>query len=185
MKNNKLVKAIFLDRDGTIIKDKGDIATPAQVELYPFAAPALRQLQQAGFLLFIITNQSGIAKKVITEQEVNRVNHYLVDLLKKKGVNIESVYYCPHEKEDQCKCRKPSPYFIYQARQAYGLSLLHCFVVGDHPSDMLLANNSGTTGIYVLTGHGKKHQDEIPEGIKVCKDLKYAARFILENKEEY
>ena len=152
--------AVFLDRDGTLIRDKGYISRISQVELYPYTIRSLRKLQK-GFLLFIVTNQSGISKGVTALEDVNTVNAHLLKILKKSGIVITELYMCPHDKTDGCKCRKPGTYFVDKARRKYKLDLASSFVIGDHPSDVMLAVNSGAKGIFVLTGHGRHHREEV------------------------
>ena len=102
--------AIFLDRDGTIINDFGYLKNPQEVEFFPETFTSLLRLQER-FLLFIITNQSGISKGITTANEVRLVNDYLVETLKSKGIIIKQVFCCPHSSEDNCTCKKPKPYF--------------------------------------------------------------------------
>jgi len=161
-----LQKAVFLDRDGTIIEDNGYLSHPSQVVFFDDTFEALRRLQK-DFMLFIITNQQGIGNGVLTPQEVEGVNLYIVDLLKKSGIHITDVYVCPHTKDDRCICRKPKPYFLHKAEREHGINLKHSFVVGDHPSDIELALNVGARGIFVLTGHGRKHVWEIDDNAVV------------------
>lgn len=169
--------AIFLDRDGTIIKDAGYIKNPQDVEFFNESFSALLKLQER-FLLFIITNQSGIAKGFTTEEEVNQVNVYVVETLKSKGINIEYVYCCPHADEDNCKCKKPKPYFIYQAEKLFQLDLKNSYIIGDHPSDAQCGINAGITPIYLLTGHGEKHRHELSHDIIICDNILEAANII-------
>jgi D-glycero-D-manno-heptose 1,7-bisphosphate phosphatase len=171
-------RAIFLDRDGTIIKDNGYIGDIMQVTFFPFTFYALRKIQQL-FTLFIVTNQAGIAKGIVTKDEVASVNSYIVKVLSHNGIKIEAVYCCPHKKEDNCQCRKPKPYFLEQAISEYRIDRSKSFVVGDHPCDILLAKNAGMQGIYVLTGHGKKHKNEIDNYAIVKKNLQYAIDYII------
>jgi D-glycero-D-manno-heptose 1,7-bisphosphate phosphatase len=176
--------AIFLDRDGTIIKDKGYIKNINQIELYPFTIKSLKKLQKE-FLLFIVTNQSGISKGLMSQQEVDAMHSHLKKLFRKNGVSIQKIYSCPHDKNDGCKCRKPKKYFIDQAVKKYNLDISSSFVIGDHPSDIELAINVGAHGIFVLTGHGKSHKDEIIKfnnhKVFVCKSLYYATIIISTN----
>ena len=153
-------KAVFLDRDGTIIEDNGYLANPSQVVFFEDTFDALRQLQTE-YMLFIITNQQGIKEGVLTAEEVDCVNQYVVDSLKNADINITAVYVCPHTKADNCMCRKPNPYFLHKAKKDYHLNLEHSFVLGDHPSDIQLAINAKANGIYVLTGHGKEHLSDL------------------------
>lgn len=165
--------AIFLDRDGTIIEDMGDIKQLAEVQFYPFTFKALDLLQEH-FLLFIITNQSGIAKGIVTVKEVEEVNNHILNTLKKQGIAIYDSFCCPHKSEDNCECKKPKTYFIEKARQLYNIDLNQSFIIGDHPSDVQCGINAGITPIYVLTGHGEKHKKEII----VCNNILEAAKYL-------
>lgn len=155
--------AVFLDRDGTVILDKGDLGEPDQVEFLPGAIDALRALQSR-FLLFIVTNQSGVAAGRLTLDQVNRVNAQVVERLAQAGVRIEAVFTCPHTRAQGCDCIKPKPHFLRIAERSHQLDLPRSFTIGDHPHDVEFAQAVGATGIYVLTGHGKKHRAALGEG---------------------
>lgn len=174
--------AVFLDRDGTIIKDVGYINNPQDVEFFEESFSALLKLQKR-FILFIITSQSGISKGFTTETEVKLVNEYVVETLKSKGVYIEYVYCCPHSNEDNCICKKPKPYFIHQAEKQYQLDLNNSYIIGDHPSDSECGINAGITPIYLLTGHGEKHRHELNNDVMICKNILEAANII--NKKNF
>lgn len=169
--------AIFLDRDGTIIEDMGDIKQASEVQFYPFTFKALDLLQEH-FLLFIITNQSGIAKGIVTVKEVEDVNNHILNTLKKQGIAIYDSFCCPHKSEDNCECKKPKTYFIEKARQLYNIDLNQSFIIGDHPSDVQCGINAGITPIYVLTGHGEKHKNEIKKETIVCNNILEAAKYL-------
>lgn len=171
-------KALFLDRDGTIIEDRGNLGSPSQVAFFNETFSALRQAAH-DYLLFIITNQQCIAEGAVSRQQVDQVNRHVVQVLKKEGVPIREVYVCPHTKEDMCGCRKPRPYFLHKARQDYQLDLSSSFVVGDHPSDVLCATSAGAQGIYVLTGHGKKHRPELAPNTLIVQGIDDAIAYIL------
>ena len=177
--------AIFLDRDGTIIRDKGNIGEISQVEFYNYTFDCLRKLQEK-FLLFIITNQPGIAKGNVSREQVEKVNLYVLNILKENGIEIKAIYCCPHQKSDNCKCRKPKTYFLEKAQKENLLDLKKSYVIGDHPSDVELAFNSEANGIYVLSGHGKKHYKELSENIKhkimIKQNLELAAKEILKQR---
>lgn len=170
--------AVFLDRDGTLIEDAGFLRGVAQVEFYPQTFRALRRLN--GFVLFIVTNQSGIAKGHILAEEAHTVNDFVVRSLAEEGSRIEAVYCCPHQRSDGCACMKPSPHFLRIAASEYEIDLTRSFVVGDHPSDVELAHAVGAKGIYVLTGHGQKHHAELQVPATVVADIAAAADAILE-----
>ncbi|MCX6985325.1 MAG: HAD-IIIA family hydrolase, partial [Lentisphaerae bacterium] len=171
-------KAIFLDRDGTVIEDRGHLKNPEQVLFYPFTFEALKLLQK-DFLLFIVTNQSGIAKGLLGKEDVEKVNLHVLDALEENGIKITKVYYCPHNREDECKCIKPKPYFLKKAAEKYGIDLANSYVIGDHPHDVECGLNAGASGIFVLTGHGSKHLDEVKEGWSVAANLLEAAEIII------
>lgn len=174
--------AIFLDRDGTIIQDVGYITDIKQVEFYPFSFTSLRALSKH-FQLFIVTNQTGIAKGFQTEEEVLTVNAYIESVLLQEGIVIEQTYCCPHAREDNCNCRKPSPYFINDAASQFDIDISESFMIGDHPSDVECGLNAGVTPIYVLSGHGEKHQQELKQSVIICHDLEDATASILSQTE--
>ena len=170
--------AIFFDRDGTQIDDKGYLTQISQVEFYPETFLALELLKDK-FDFFIITNQSGIGKGICTPEEVDAVNQFVVDELAKKGFIIRELYSCPHKTEDNCQCKKPSPWFIEQAIAKYNIDTQNSWIIGDHASDLDCGKNAGIRSVYVLTGHGEKHLPEIDAEYPVCKNILEAVRFIL------
>jgi len=169
--------ALFLDRDGTIIEDRGHLRSPSEVVFFADTVPALARLREH-FRFFIVTHHSGIAGGLVTAEEAARVNDYVVEELRKHGIVISDVYCCPHLREDRCACIKPNPYFLRQAAERYNLHLAASFVIGDHPHDVVLAENAGGAGIYVLTGHGVKHRREIPAFKAVVPGIHEAADWI-------
>ena len=178
-KESRLRPAVFLDRDGTIIEDHGDLHDPSQVEFFEDTIPALRRL--AGrFTLFIVTNQSGVAKGTISARDVERVNAHVLSRLAEAGIGIAATYVCPHERRDGCLCMKPNPFFLHKAETEHGIDLQRSFVIGDHPHDVEFAKAGGATGIYVLTGHGLKHLEGVAEGTAIAAGIHEAVEFILE-----
>ncbi len=173
-------KAVFLDRDGTIIEDKGHLSSPGEVRFYQNTVEALMMLQ-ANFELFIVTNQSGISNDIITMEDVENINSHILAHLEKSGIRIRDVFVCPHNREEGCDCIKPKPYFANLAATAYDISLKDSFSVGDHPHDMEFGINAGGSGLFVLTGHGSKHHDVINDKSLIFKDILEAAKYILES----
>lgn len=176
----RLRPAVFLDRDGTVIEDRGVLAEPSDVVFYPDAVDALKRLQDR-FLLFLVTNQPGVARGAITLDHVDRVNARVLAYLGEHGVSITAVYVCPHEREDGCRCIKPNPYFLQKAAREYGVDLKRSFTVGDHPHDVEFARAVGARGVYVRTGHGEKHLPELPAGEIVVSGIGEAVDWILAN----
>jgi D-glycero-D-manno-heptose 1,7-bisphosphate phosphatase len=170
--------AIFLDRDGTVIEENGYIDNALNVEFFPYTFKSLELLQKH-FLIFIITNQSGISKRLISETDVQEVNRYITETLKTNGITIIDTFYCPHKNEDNCICMKPKPYFINKAAQLYNVDLSESFIIGDHPSDIECGINAGVTPIYLLSGHGRKHLDELTFNSKICNNLLDASKYII------
>ncbi len=171
---------VFLDRDGTIIEDRGHIRDTSDVVLYKGAVQALGKLQEH-FRLFIVTNQTGVAKGEITIEDVDRINSYLTSLLAESGIAIVQTYVCPHARGDGCKCIKPKPWFLNKAAKDHGIDLKRSFAIGDHPHDVELAANAGAKGIYLLCGHGRKHRRELDMKVPIVPGIQQAAELILES----
>jgi D-glycero-D-manno-heptose 1,7-bisphosphate phosphatase len=171
--------AVFLDRDGTLIEDRGHLAQPQDVVFYPDTVEALKRLQEH-FLLFIVTNQPWVARGILTLEQVNRVNAHVVSYLAERGVTITAVYVCPHERTDGCLCIKPNAYFLQKAAAEHGVDLRRSFTVGDHPHDVDFARSVGARGIYVCTGHGSTHVGDLSPDEVVVAGIGEAAEKILE-----
>jgi D-glycero-D-manno-heptose 1,7-bisphosphate phosphatase len=184
--------AAFLDRDGTIIEDLGYLGDPAGVRFIPGALEALRALQRAGFRLVLVTNQAGVARGLISEADVRRVNDRLRGLLAEAGVDLDGVYYCPHHPEygppeyrRDCECRKPKPGMVRQALRDLGLDPSLSVIIGDHASDAALARVfPGMQGILLRTGHGAQEWEKIQRGAlpvpdHVAEDLPAAVDWLL------
>ncbi len=175
---NEKKAAVFLDRDGTIIEDNGHLYDVSQVDFFEDTIDSLVRLQKY-FDLFIITNQSGVSKGLITIEQVDYINCHVSGYLGDAGIRIVETYVCPHQKQDQCCCMKPKPYFLFEAAKKYGINLEDSFVIGDHPHDVELAKQVHAKGVYLLTGHGEKHRDELAEGVMIVEGIKQAADLIL------
>ncbi len=170
--------AVFLDRDGTVIEDRGVLAEPSDVVFFPDTVDALKRLQDR-FLLFLVTNQPGVARGAITLDHVDRVNARVLSDLAEHGVTITAVYVCPHQRSDGCSCSKPNPYFLHKAAEEHAVDLRRSFTVGDHPHDVEFARAVGARGVYVRTGHGEKHLSDLPAGEIVVSGIGEAADWIL------
>ncbi|MBN1600756.1 MAG: HAD-IIIA family hydrolase [Chitinispirillaceae bacterium] len=171
--------AIFLDLNGTLIDDSNEsITEPVTVKSFlPGVIYALKRLQNAG-LLFIITNQSGVGLGLISKEDADRLVLGVNKVLESMEIKITEIFTCRHARRDLCECIKPKPYFLLKAQQKYGIDLSCSFVIGDHPHDIELACNAGCKGIYVLTGHGKKHRNEVKIPCLMFNDLQDAAEYI-------
>lgn len=150
-------RAVFLDRDGTIIEDMDYLGDPAQARLLPGAAEGITRLNQTGFLAIVVTNQSGIARGVLSVDQYHAVEHQVGLLLEREGARLDAHYFCPHlpEVTGPCDCRKPGSLLYRQAAERFGIDLTRSWWVGDRLRDLLPAESFRGHGILVLTGAGK------------------------------
>jgi D-glycero-D-manno-heptose 1,7-bisphosphate phosphatase len=176
-------RAVFLDRDGTIMEDANYVGDVERVLVIPGAAAALRQLQEAGYKLFIITNQSGVGRGYFSREAVELIHEHLDEYFGRSGVRFDHYYVCPHHPEDNCDCRKPKPKFLLDAAREYGLDLSRCFMVGDRASDIQAGDNAGVPTILVLTGVGRETlaKREVKPN-HVAENIGAAVAWILENQ---
>jgi D-glycero-D-manno-heptose 1,7-bisphosphate phosphatase len=175
-------RAVFLDRDGTIIEDAGYLRDPAAVRLLPGAAFAIRQLNDCGWVAVVVTNQSGIARKLLTLDEYRATERRLDELLALEGARLDAHYFCPHlpELSGPCDCRKPGPLLYRQAADRFGIDLSQSWWVGDRVRDVLPAKALGGKGILLLTGAGKDEADAASaQGFVTVDDLDTAVRIII------
>ncbi len=163
-------RAAFLDRDGTIVHDPGFLHDPDAVQLLAGAAGAIRRLNDAGWLVVTISNQSGIARGLYTEADYHVLQRRLDELLAADGARIDAAFFCPHHPEvtGPCACRKPGTKLFKDARRALGIDFARSWFVGDRPSDVAPARVLGGHGLLVLTGQGATHRGaaetlDIPE----------------------
>ncbi len=176
-----LRRAIFLDRDGTLTEEKVYLSDPEGVVLLPGAAAALSDLRDGGFTLVVVTNQSGIARGLYSEDEYHAVAKRLDDLLAEAGSPVDATMYCPHHPSSgsPCECRKPGTGMYRQAAAELGLDLADSYYVGDKVSDITPAHELGGVGVLVRTGFGTEEAARVPAGMAVVADLAEAARLIL------
>lgn len=142
-------KIVFLDRDGTLIRDVPFLGDPSQVELLPGVAEGLKALQSAGFRLVLVTNQQGIGLGYLSRQDFIAVNQAMLKQLGPHGVRISKIYYCPHSMADECVCRKPSPYLFERGIREFQADPSHCFVIGDRAEDMEGGRRAGCKTVLV------------------------------------
>lgn len=169
-------RAVFFDRDGTLNEEVGYVGEPGRIRLLPGAPEAVTLVNRAGLAAVVITNQSGIARGMLTETQVEAVNARVLELLNVHGAQVDGLYYCPHHPEGKvsahavtCDCRKPAPGLLNQAAAALELDLPNSFVIGDKASDVGLAAAVGAKGILVRTGYGNAELLKIEQrGIPVA-----------------
>lgn len=158
-----MTPAIFIDRDGTLNEDIGYVSAPEQLIIYPYAAQAVRLINESGMKAIIITNQSGIARGLYDEEMLGAIHDLLIEELAREGARIDAVYYCPHHPRigderyrKACDCRKPQTGMLVEAARAHSIDLEHSYVIGDKASDINLATNAGARGALVMTGYGRE-----------------------------
>jgi D-glycero-D-manno-heptose 1,7-bisphosphate phosphatase len=174
-------RAIFLDRDGTMIEEANYLCQPEQVKVFPATRTGLKKLADGGFKLFIVSNQSGVGRGYFTMADVGKVNEKLLSDL--AGIHFEKIYIAPEKPEMPSRGRKPSPQFLFDARDEFGLDLAQSFMIGDKLSDLECGWNAGVKGsILVRTGYGAELEREAPERVAravIVDDLDAAAAWIL------
>ena len=146
-------KAIILDRDGTINVDFGYVYKTQELELLPGVAEALRIFQELGYLLIVITNQSGIGRGYFTLEDAEQFNRALAQELEKHGVILNDFYTCPHAPEEHCECRKPSPFMVMEAMKKYDIDPSQSYMFGDKKSDTECGERSGVKSFRVTEEH--------------------------------
>lgn len=171
-------KALFADRDGTIIKEKHYLSDPNQIEFVPGAPEALRRIAAEGYKLVILSNQSGVARGLLTIDDVERMNGRLLEMLSAEGVDIEGVYYCPYYKDGSVPefsidsdLRKPFPGMPEIAAEELGIDLRRSVVIGDKLDDLNLGRIIGADSYMVRTGHGEKEEGQLASEPQVEKKV--------------
>jgi histidinol-phosphate phosphatase family protein len=170
---------VFLDRDGTLVRDRGYTWRIEDYALLPGVVEGLRRLARSGFALAIVTNQSGIGRGYYELADFQAFQAHLLADLARRGVRIEASLFCPHRPDQGCACRKPAPGLLERAAREHGADLARSWVVGDQASDVELAARAGCAGaVLVLTGEGARAGAAVPARVARVPDLEAAARWI-------
>ncbi|MCX7770011.1 MAG: HAD family hydrolase [Proteobacteria bacterium] len=161
-------KYVFLDRDGTVCVEKEYLDDYKKMEFIDGVEKALKMIKQKGYLVIIITNQSGVARGKFSIEEAENQKRYFIDYFLKKGIKIDGYYYCPHHPEGiikefaiDCDCRKPKAGLIYKAISDNNIDLSNSYVVGDKKIDIELALNIGAKPVLVRTGYGIEEEKKV------------------------
>lgn len=178
--------AVFLDRDGTITRERGHICDPDDLELLPGSADAIRRLREGGWRVVVVTNQSHVARGVVTEADLQQMHRRLRELLDREGAAVDAVYHCPHHPEGtvaqyavECDCRKPRPGLLQRAAVDLGLDLPQSVMVGDAARDVQAGWAAGVRACFLVrTGHGGAAQHEAHGATEVVDNLAGAAEQI-------
>jgi len=151
---------IFLDRDGTLIQERHFLRDPRKVKLLPGVAAGLKRLKRAGFPLVVVSNQSGVARGVVSPAQLKTVWARFLRLLKQYGATVDGYYWCPHSPTARCACRKPRPGMLKQAARELKIPWRGGISIGDKAIDVQLGQRSRGIGVLVLTGYGCVSQHE-------------------------
>ena len=151
-------KCVFLDRDGVINKKahEGDyIKNWSEFKFLPSVKEAIKRLNKAGFLVIIITNQRGIAKGLMTEEDLKDIHTKMIEEIKKSGAKIDGIYYCPHDEKDNCNCRKPKIGMFLKAKKDFNVEMSESWLVGDSKFDILAGQKAGCKTILIESKFNK------------------------------
>jgi D-glycero-D-manno-heptose 1,7-bisphosphate phosphatase len=175
-------RAVFLDRDGTLIVEQVDLYDPAEIIFIEGAFDALRDLHELGFKLVVATNQSGIARGVFTLAQYRSVEAAVNETLAQHGIRLDGIYFCPHHPAfgGPCECRKPNIGMYQDAARNLGLDLADSIYVGDRLRDVQPGLTTGGWPILVRTGYGAEESKTAPPGVDIVENLPAAARLIIE-----
>lgn len=180
-------KAVFIDRDGTIVEDVGYMSSPDQIKFIDGSIEAIKMLNESGYKVVIISNQAGVARGILTESALQTIDKTIKKNILNGGAYIDANYYCPHHPEHgtnhykrECDCRKPNPGMIKKAEKDLSIDLSESFMIGDKAIDLESGWKAGTKAILVLTGYGKDEKNKVDGGADhIAGDLLEAARWIV------
>ena len=188
--------AVFIDRDGTLSEEVGYINHPSRFRLFPFAADAIRHLNENGWLAILVTNQAGVARGYFSEEMIKTVHAQMRSELENAGAKLDAVYYCAHHPSvgeppyrQDCNCRKPKPGLIARAAKDFEIDLEKSWVVGDRYSDVELARNAQVKSMFVLSGYGRGEWEHQKDSWKerpdlVAEDLLEAVQMIVSREQQ-
>jgi histidinol-phosphate phosphatase family protein len=142
-------RGLFLDRDGTVIEERGYLKDPALVRVLPGAAAALAALASEGWKLIVVSNQSGVGRGLINPRQMEAVQSRFLDLMESHGIPIAGSYFCTHAPDDHCECRKPAPVLLERAAAEHSIDLTTSYMIGDREGDILAGRNAGCRTIWL------------------------------------
>jgi D-glycero-D-manno-heptose 1,7-bisphosphate phosphatase len=178
-------RAVFLDRDGTINIERDYLFRCGDFAFIAGVPAAIKQLNTAGFLVIVVTNQSGVARGYYSEADVDNLHNYIQQQLSLIGAHVDAFYYCPHHPDKGigayrkvCSCRKGEPGMLLTAAAEHSIDLASSFIVGDKLADVQAGLAAGCKPVLVLTGYGAEEQNKVPAPTTVCADLPAAVRLI-------
>lgn len=171
---------IFLDRDGVLTVEKSYVCTVKDMDIFEYAAECIKQIHEKGYYAIVITNQSGVARGLFSENELKKMNAYLI-----QETGVDGVYYCPHHPEGKvsefskyCNCRKPDTGLMQKACLDYNIDMSKSYMIGDRASDILAGQKAGLKTILLETGYGTKRLEQSVTADYIFKDLKEAVKIL-------
>jgi D-glycero-D-manno-heptose 1,7-bisphosphate phosphatase len=183
-------RAVFIDRDGTVNVEKEYLHRPEDFQFIPGAPAAIRLLNEAGFLVIVVTNQSGVGRGYYDEAAVRRLHRFMDEELGRYGASVDAYYFCPHHPRHgigdylrECGCRKPLPGMLHEAAGDFPIDLAASFIIGDKIADIEAGLAAGCRPLLVRTGYGAAAAAALPAGIHSYDDFLAAVRAILSGKE--
>ena len=175
-------KAVFLDRDGVINRDRDDyVKSLADLEVFPYAADSIRRLNEAGFEVIVVSNQQAVAKGLMSQEDLLAIQDEITRQVTSAGGRIAGFHYCTHHAQDGCSCRKPEPGLILRAAKEHGIELAASVMIGDTEKDVLAGKSAGCRTVLVLTGLLTREQvANLPcKPDFVARDLSEAADYVI------
>lgn len=174
--------AVFLDRDGTICEDVDYLSRPDELKIFPFGAEAVRMLNENGFLVILITNQSGIARGFFDENALHEIHEKLASELVEQNAKLDAIYFCPHNSVDDCDCRKPKTGMIEQATKDFSIDLENSWMIGDKAIDVETGFNAKTKTVLVMSGYGRQEIKNLKKQPTITvENLLFAVKEILKH----
>lgn len=176
--------AVFLDRDGVLTEENSYITSVEKLNIFPYAVECVRHIHQKGYYAIVITNQSGIARGLFTEEALLKMNDYL-----KETAGVDAVYYCPHHPDGcveryrrSCTCRKPGTGLFERACRDFKIDMMHSYMVGDRASDILAGKAAGIKTVLLESGYGTRHLEVDVEPDYILKDLQEVPQLLQRTK---
>jgi D,D-heptose 1,7-bisphosphate phosphatase len=177
-------RAVFLDRDGTIAPDVNYCRRPEDFIMFKDVPFSIRKLNENGYKIVIITNQSGLARGYFTEETLARIHQRMKDELAAAGAKIDAIYYCPHHPDEHCDCRKPGTALFRKAAKDMNIDLVSSFMVGDTEKDIIAGKKAGCKTVLVATGT-KTEKTAIDISDYMVNNMKDAVQWILKNPQQF
>ena len=184
-------RAVFLDRDGTINMEKGYLYRVEDFSFVPGAPQAIKLLKDAGFLVIVVTNQSGIARGYYSVRDVSLLHNHINAELARLGTTIDAFFICPHHPQGtiekystRCDCRKPLPGMLLTAAEKFSIDLSRSYIIGDKAADVEAGLQAGCRSLLVRTGYGAEESAQVPADVPCYADLHDAAEAIIEDRTD-